>query len=406
MMKNSWNEMLLNVLILVKLSLPFSSFSQKFSPLRLPSNQRCHGNVFSLLVELGQSPARFGLLCYRSSRSASFFRLGLFRRAQLQVEVSGQRMALRSAPLWLLVLVARQHVCLGFSSHSFKIVYFTIFEPSQRLSHFFIVGYVDGQIFAHYDSNSRKIQPRVSWMEKSGKDIPQYWQALTDVARNFNDRHRDHLEFMRIYHNQRQDDMLQGIASCELQGNGSESGFYMEAYNGKARFSFPMVEVIMENCIELLKKCLSYGNETLLTIETPVVTMTRRTEAEDGLEMHVCRVHGFYPREIDASWRRDGEVWMQDTLHGSVAPNADGTYHYWLGIQIDPKERDRYRCHVEHDGLQEPLALVLKVPESNLGLIIGCVVAALVLACVIVGSLIFLRSHSSGQGIVQGAASI
>ncbi|KAG8148116.1 putative MHC class I antigen protein [Naja naja] len=105
---------------------------------------------------------------------------------------------------------------------------------------------------------------------------------------------------------------------------------------------------------------------------------------------------GFYPREIDASWTRDGEVWLEETFHGSVAP-ADGTYHYWLSIRIDPKERGCYQCHVEHDGLQEPLDLALEEPtnsESNLGLfIIGCVVAALVLVGVIAGILVFFSKY-------------
>ncbi|ETE56618.1 hypothetical protein L345_17671, partial [Ophiophagus hannah] len=78
------------------------------------------------------------------------------------------------------------------------------------------------------------------------------------------------------------------------------------------------------------------------------------------MEMHTCRIHGFYPKAIDASWRRDGEVWKEETFHGSVAPNADGTYHYWLSIWIYPKDRDRYQCHVEHNGLQEPMDVALK----------------------------------------------
>ncbi|XP_026549307.1 major histocompatibility complex class I-related gene protein-like [Notechis scutatus] len=78
------------------------------------------------------------------------------------------------------------------------------------------------------------------------------------------------------------------------------------------------------------------------------------------METHICRLDGFYPREIDAFWTRDGEVWQKKTLHAPVAPNADGTYHYWLSIRIDPKERSRYRCHVEHNGLQEPLDLDLE----------------------------------------------
>ncbi|ETE56123.1 Major histocompatibility complex class I-related protein, partial [Ophiophagus hannah] len=63
------------------------------------------------------------------------------------------------------------------------------------------------------------------------------------------------------------------------------------------------------------------------------------------METHVCRVDGFYPSEIDPSWTRDGEVWEEEIFHGFLAPNADGTYHYWLSIRIDPKERGRYRCH-------------------------------------------------------------
>ncbi|KAG8127407.1 hypothetical protein E2320_014379 [Naja naja] len=124
--------------------------------------------------------------------------------------------------------------------------------------------------------------------------------------------------------------------------------------------------------------------------------MTRRTEVEDGMETHICRQHGFYPREIDASWTRDGEIWLQDTFHGSVAPNADGTYHYWLSIRIDPKERGRYRCHVEHDGLQKPLDLALEEPKSSLGIIIICIVATVVLVSVIAGILILFKRRQDG----------
>uniref|UniRef100_A0A670ZRD9 Ig-like domain-containing protein n=1 Tax=Pseudonaja textilis TaxID=8673 RepID=A0A670ZRD9_PSETE len=107
-------------------------------------------------------------------------------------------------------------------------------------------------------------------------------------------------------------------------------------------------------------KRLRVNSSDVVSADPPVVTVTRRVEAEDEKETHICRVHGFYPRVVNASWMRDGEVWLQDTLHGSVAPNADATYHYWLSIQIDPKERGRYKCHVEHDGLQEPLDVALK----------------------------------------------
>ncbi|KAK9405443.1 patr class I histocompatibility antigen B-1 alpha chain-like [Crotalus adamanteus] len=174
----------------------------------------------------------------------------------------------------------------------------SISEPSQGLPHFVSLGYVDSQVFVHYDSNSRREQPRVSWMEKVGKEDPQYWDRETQKEHGTEEAFRDNLETLRVRYNQSK--------------------------------------------------------------EPPEVTMSSKTEMKDGMEMHVCRLDGFYPREINASWTRDGEVWLQDTHHGSVAPNADGTSHTTLSIQIDPKERGRYRCHVEHEGLPKPLDVALE----------------------------------------------
>ncbi|KAG8147621.1 hypothetical protein E2320_022674, partial [Naja naja] len=99
--------------------------------------------------------------------------------------------------------------------------------------------------------------------------------------------------------------MVQILINCDLQGDGSKTGFALMAYNGESMGPpSTMDKSDMEECSALLEKFLSYGNETLL--------------------------------------------------------RTDGTYHYWLSIQIDPEERGHYRCHVEHDGLQESLDMALK----------------------------------------------
>ncbi|XP_029142552.1 class I histocompatibility antigen, F10 alpha chain-like [Protobothrops mucrosquamatus] len=347
-------------------------------------------------------------------------------------------MALRPAPLLILVLVvaALQESCFGSlpgaSLHSMKYFYTSISDPSQGLPQYVAVGCMDGQVFAHYDSNSRRMEPRVSWMEKVGKEDPQYWDRETQIQRDNEEPFRANLEIARTRYNQSEGlHTWQLMYGCELRGDGSKGGFYDFGYNGKSFLNFdketlswvapdPQAQLTQRKwdalsawnqrnkvylegeCVEWIKKYLSYGNRTLLRKEPPEVTMSSKLEVEDGMETHVCRLDGFYPREIDASWTRDGEVWLQDTLRGSVAPNADGTFHAWLSIRIDPKERGRYRCHVEHDGLQEPLDVALEVPESNLGLIVGCVVAGLVLVCVIVGIYVFFKRH---QGDYRAAPS-
>ncbi|XP_058022381.1 major histocompatibility complex class I-related gene protein-like isoform X2 [Ahaetulla prasina] len=275
------------------------------------------------------------------------------------------------------------------------------------------------------------MKPRVSWVEKFGKEDPQYWERETQKARGQEEAFRDHLETLRSRYNQSEGlHTWQHMYGCELEGNRSKGGLWQYGYEGKTFITFdketltwvapePQAQItqriwdafpaqnqyiksyLEKICIKWLEKYLSYRKETLLRTDPPVVTVSSKTEVEDGMETHICRIDGFYPREIDASWKRDGEVWLQDTHHGSVAPNADGTYHYWLSIQIDAKERERYRCHVEHDGLQEPLDVAVKVPESNqMGLIIGCVVGGLVLVCVIVGILAFFKRHQDDYNAV------
>ncbi|XP_029142096.1 H-2 class I histocompatibility antigen, Q9 alpha chain-like [Protobothrops mucrosquamatus] len=330
-------------------------------------------------------------------------------------------MALRSLSLLVLVGVALRESCLGASSHSMKYFSSSILDPSQGLPHYVSVGYVDGQVFVQYDSNSRRMEPRVSWIGKVEKEDPQYWDRETQRERGIEETFRRNLEILRLHYNQSEGlHTWQWMYGCELQADGSKGGFDQFGYDGRTFLTFdkerltwvapvPLAQItqrkwdaipgynqrwkayLEKECIEWLQKYLSYGNETLLRTEPPEVTISSKTEVEDGMETHVCRVDGFYPREIDASWTRDGEVWLQDTFRGSVAPNADGTFHAWLSIQIDPKERGRYQCHVEHDGLEEPLDVALEEPKSNVGIIIGCVVAGLVLLGVIVGIWFFKR---------------
>uniref|UniRef100_A0A8C6XC05 Ig-like domain-containing protein n=1 Tax=Naja naja TaxID=35670 RepID=A0A8C6XC05_NAJNA len=308
----------------------------------------------------------------------------------------------------------------GASSHSLKFFFTAISEPSQGQPHFVSVGYMDGQVFVHYNSHDRMVTPRVSWIEKYvGKEDPKYWDINSRKVRGSETMFRKNLEILRRRYNQSEGShIIQWMYGCELRRDGSKGGFNQYGYDGSTFLTFdkatltwvapdPQAQItqrkwdaiprlnqkrktyLEEICINWIRKYLSYGNETLLrTGEAPEVTVRGKTEVEDGMETHVCHLDGFYPREIDASWTRDGEVWEEETFHGSVAPNADGTYHYWLSIWIDPKERGRYRCHVEHDSLQEPLALALEEPtnsKSNLMfIIIGCVMAVPVLVISVV----------------------
>ncbi|XP_062979011.1 H-2 class I histocompatibility antigen, Q9 alpha chain-like [Elgaria multicarinata webbii] len=293
----------------------------------------------------------------------------------------------------------------GSSSHSLRYFYTVVSEASQELPQYIAVGYVDDQPITYYDSNLRREQPRVPWMQKVGDE---YWDTETSIGRDNEIFFRESLTTARNRYNQTGGfHTLQRKYGCALKENKSGEGYLQYAYDGRDFLSFDKETLtwtaidgvaqrtkrkweadleqniydkayLEETCIEWLRKYLDYGKETLLRTERPVVKVTSQAE-HDGMETLVCQAHGFYPKAIETTWRKDGEVMDHATFRRDVAPNSDGTYHAWLSIKVDPKDRDRYRCHVGHDSLLEPLDFAWEETDaSNLGLIVGCVVGATV----------------------------
>ncbi|XP_053158417.1 patr class I histocompatibility antigen, B-2 alpha chain-like isoform X2 [Hemicordylus capensis] len=284
--------------------------------------------------------------------------------------------------------------CLGSSSHSLKYFYTAVSQPGQGLPQFITVGYLDDQLFIHYDSDTRQKLPRAPWMKALLEEDPRYLVRNTAIAQSNELVFRDALAKLRGRYNQSGGlHTLQNMYGCELSKDGHRGGYDQYSYDGRDFLSFDKEtltwtatdvpaqvtkrkwgaefadneyqKAYLEGaCIEWLQKYLDYGKETLLRKEPPTVKVARKA-AYDNMETLVCRAHGFYPKEIDINWKKDGEVWMQDTFRGGVAPNSDGTYHTWHSIKIDSKDRDRYRCHIEHDGLLEPLDLAWEESASD-----------------------------------------
>ncbi|KAM3844382.1 major histocompatibility complex class I-related gene protein-like isoform 2-T2 [Vipera latastei] len=266
--------------------------------------------------------------------------------------------------------------CCGSPSHSLRYSYLCLSVPSQGLPQFSIRGYLDDQPIAHYDTLTRKMKSFVPWL-KEGKEEKKAFQDLQWVI-------GIDLEKLSKLDNQTGElHTWQAIVGCE---DGNNDIFFHYGYDGMDFLSFkketlrwvvgqPQAEKVKEewehdpewfqksifylnNCIRLLQRYLSYRKEALEKTEPPVGKVTRK--ANGSLEVLICQTYGFYPKEIQATWTRGGENWEQETIRRNVAPNSDGTYYVWISIEIEPKERDRYQCRLEHDGLQEPLVLPFK----------------------------------------------
>ncbi|XP_066473381.1 major histocompatibility complex class I-related gene protein-like [Tiliqua scincoides] len=277
----------------------------------------------------------------------------------------------------------------GSASHSLRYFGTAVSEPGPGLPAFVAVGCVDGQVHQMYDSDTKRVRPVAHWMEKVTREDPQYWEQQTDMTRVSEAVFRaDVQNLMERYNQSGGLHTWQSVCGCEVSEGAPRGGQVRYSYDGrdfialdpmtltwtaadavaqltKAEWEAEPANVqawkafLEELCPEWLQKYLRYGAETLQRKEPPVVKVTRK-DSQQGLETLLCRAHGFYPKEINVTWRKDGKVRQEDAFHGVVSPNPDGTYYTGLSIEIDPKERSRYQCHVEHDGLQDPLDVAVK----------------------------------------------
>lgn len=70
----------------------------------------------------------------------------------------------------------------------------------------------------------------------------------------------------------------------------------------------------------------------------------------------VSRALNFYPQNITIKWLKDKQFLdAKDVKPKDVLPNGDGTYQAWVALAVLPGEEQRYSCHVEHPGLDQPL---------------------------------------------------
>ncbi|XP_065435343.1 class I histocompatibility antigen, F10 alpha chain-like isoform X6 [Chrysemys picta bellii] len=309
--------------------------------------------------------------------------------------------------------------------HSRRILDTVVSEPAPGLPWYSRVVYVDDQLTYVYTSGTKRAEPYTLWMAQN--EGSEFWDEVTWWGQRFQKWYNASLNTLsQLYNRTEGFHIIQTIYGCDLREDNSIQGFYQDSYDGQDFLTFDKetmtwvaadigaqitkrrweAEVndnqqwkryVEGNCISWLRSALEYGKETLQRKVCPTARVSDRS-SHDGLTTLSCKVSGFYPRDITVTWLKNGESRQQETYSEGILPNGDGTYQTWATMEIDPKIKAHYSCHVEHESLLEPLSVSWE-PNNSLIPIVAGVITAAVLIGVIIGVFFWKKQcPASDQG--------
>ncbi|KAI3358148.1 hypothetical protein L3Q82_003149 [Scortum barcoo] len=203
-------------------------------------------------------------------------------------------------------------------AHSLK--YFYIASSGvQNFPEFVAVGLVDEVQMFHYDSNTRRAEPKQDWMRRVTEDDLQYWERETANCMSSQQIFKGNIQTAKMRFNQTGGvHVFQKVYGCEWDDETNEI--------------FPQ--------LSLLQKSPS----------SPVS----------------CHATGFYPDRATLIWRKDGEELHEDVDHGEILPNHDGSFQMSVDLKLSsvtPEDWSRYDCVFHLSGVKDDIVTKLDKAE-------------------------------------------
>ncbi|KAL1765913.1 H-2 class I histocompatibility antigen, Q10 alpha chain-like, partial [Sigmodon hispidus] len=138
-------------------------------------------------------------------------------------------------------------------------------------------------------------------------------------------------------------------------------------------------------CVQFLLQVLHHGKKILLRTDTPKIHVTHKDRPDGNITLR-CWAMNFYPAEISLIWQRDGSNQILDMEVIETRPSGDGTYQKWAAVLVPPGKGRRYTCHVNHEGLPEPITVRWEPPQPSVTIM--AIVTSLVLGAVLTGAVV------------------
>uniref|UniRef100_A0A4X1VF03 Ig-like domain-containing protein n=1 Tax=Sus scrofa TaxID=9823 RepID=A0A4X1VF03_PIG len=306
--------------------------------------------------------------------------------------------------------------------HSLRYFFTAVSRPDRGEPRFIAVGYVDDTQFVRFDSDAPnpRMEPRVPWMEQEGQE---YWDQQTRNVKKEAQIYRGNLRTALGYYNQSEagSHTIQWMYGCDVGPDGLFlRGYSQDAYDGAdylalnedlrswtAADTAAQITNVAERrrsylqgrCVEGLRRYVEMAKDTLQRAEPPKTHETRHPSSDLRVTLR-CWALGFYPKEISLTWQQEGQDQSQDLELVETRPSGDGTFQKWAALVVPPGEEQSYTCHVQHEGLQEPLTLRWDPPQPPVpivGISVGLVLV-LVAGAMVAGVVIWRKKRSGEKG--------
>uniref|UniRef100_A0A8C5CJ33 Ig-like domain-containing protein n=2 Tax=Gadus morhua TaxID=8049 RepID=A0A8C5CJ33_GADMO len=267
-------------------------------------------------------------------------------------------------------------VCLSTVLHS-KQYFYTASSGLTTFPEFVVVGMVDGVQINYYDSNTQRVVLKQDWMEQVTREDPDYMERNTGSYLGDQQSFKANIGIAKQRFNQ-----TGKVYGCGWDDeDGTTDGYEQHGYDGedfisldlkiltwvaavpqavsiKQRWDQNKAELLClknyytQECVDWLKKYLSYGKSTLQRTDRPRVSLLQRSPSSPV----VCHATGFYPDRVVVFWRRDGQELHEQVDPGEVLPNHDGTFQVSVDLNLTAVPQEdwgRYECVVQLKGIED-----------------------------------------------------
>ncbi|XP_070702220.1 LOW QUALITY PROTEIN: major histocompatibility complex class I-related gene protein-like [Pempheris klunzingeri] len=266
-------------------------------------------------------------------------------------------------------------------THSMK-NFFTGSSGVPNFPEFVAVGLVDDVQVVHYDSETKRIEPKQDWMSRVTEDDPQYWERETQIYQGNQQAFKVNIDTaMRRFNQTGGVHIVQLMVGCQWDDQtGKISGFSQYSYDGEDFIVFdlntetwiaPTPEAVITKhkwdkdkaliaqeknyltqiCPDWLKKYVDYGSSSLLRTDLPKVSLLQKSPSSPV----TCHATGFYPNAAMMFWRKGGEEHREDVTLGEILPNNDGSFQTSVDLKAPGASEDwgSYECVFQLSGVED-----------------------------------------------------